>query len=296
MSQSIKSREMKQNNPTSEFYNLFVHLYSFYNRELFGDSLDMPIIVVTRKKNVFGHYSYQRWRDSSSNAVDEIAVNPLMFNKYPITEICQTIVHEMCHQWQYQYGTPTKTGYHNTEWSEKMQSIGLMPSSTGKPGGAVIGQKMSDYPIPDADFIVQTERLISTEIFTKLYYENLNVDQDDTQIVHVHYPLEEEENIDADEYTEVEFHDDDTTVHDNSSDDFYQFLDRGEEEKPPKKSKPKCMDREYLLQQNEKKAKIKYTCNICDTNVWGKPELSIICGSCKSKYVPQTKNEQNDTN
>ena len=34
---------------------------------------------------------------------------------------------------------------YNKEFAEKMMSVGLMPSTTGKPGGKTVGQKMSDY-------------------------------------------------------------------------------------------------------------------------------------------------------
>lgn len=265
-------------NPTSEFYNLFVHIYNYYNENLFDNELKMPIIVITRKKNVFGYFSFQRWRDSLSRPVDEIALNPQMFTKYPITEICQTIVHEMCHQWQYQYGTPTRSGYHNTEWSQKMQIIGLMPSSTGKPGGTMLGQKMADYPIDDGIFIKHTEKLLLTEIFQKLYYENVKDDNNEIEVVET-LIIEES---DPEEVVTSE----------NSSDDFLELLERNGK-KNAKENKPKCMDLNYLQTQNEKKLKVKYTCEICDTNVWGKPDLSIICGSCKTKYTIKTK--QNET-
>lgn len=66
--------------------------------------------------------------------------------------ICQTLVHEMCHLWQSEFGNPSRTGYHNKEWALKMESIGLMPSSTGIKGGRKVGQKMSDYPISNGLF------------------------------------------------------------------------------------------------------------------------------------------------
>jgi hypothetical protein len=58
----------------------------------------------------------------------------------------------MAHQWQFEFGTPSRAGYHNEEWSKKMQSIGLMPSHNGKPGGKKTGQNMSDYVISGSFF------------------------------------------------------------------------------------------------------------------------------------------------
>jgi len=36
-----------------------------------------------------------------------------------------------------------------------MESIGLMPSDTGEPGGKRTGQRMSDYPIEGGAFYLQ---------------------------------------------------------------------------------------------------------------------------------------------
>ena len=46
-------------------------------------------------------------------------------------QICSTLAHGLCHLWQHVYGTPPSRGYHDREWSMKMRTIGLMPSSTG---------------------------------------------------------------------------------------------------------------------------------------------------------------------
>ena len=55
------------------------------------------------------------------------------------------MIHEQCHVWQYHFGTPSRRSYHDREWASKMESLGLIPSSTGFPGGNKTGQKMDDY-------------------------------------------------------------------------------------------------------------------------------------------------------
>ena len=157
--------------PTSKFYGLFQYLYDSYNEFLFNNELEDCLIVITRKKNVMGHYSYKRWFHIDDNETDELALNPNMFLKFPLMEICQTLVHEMCHGWQFHMGTPSRAGYHNKEWAEKMISVGLMPTSNGKVGGKTIGQKMSDYPIEGSDFMIFSEELMNNEVFAQLYYE-----------------------------------------------------------------------------------------------------------------------------
>ena len=81
-----------------------------------------------------GYASIGRWVNEKRQYVDELAVNPEYFAKYPLIEICQTLCHEMAHIWQAHYGSPGRRGYHNAQWAKKMVQIGLIPSSTGKPG------------------------------------------------------------------------------------------------------------------------------------------------------------------
>ena len=77
------------------------------------------------------------------------------------TEIIQTLVHEMAHQWQHHHGKPSRGGYHNKQWAAKMAEIGLMPSSTGEHGGKQTGQSMSDYVITGGAFASSWETLRS---------------------------------------------------------------------------------------------------------------------------------------
>jgi hypothetical protein len=265
---------MKPITPTNEFYSFFEYLFDFYNRNLFDDQLKNPLIVITRKANVFGYYIHQKWKSPSNQYIDELAINPQTFFKYPLIEICQTVVHEMCHQWQYNFGNPTRVGYHNKEWAEKMIEIGLMPSSTGKEGGNIVGQKMADYVIVKGIFSIKTDLLLKEKIFNKLYCEAVFSDLRDQLIQPFENldQLEEETNIsDLNQVYQQLIISNTNTIAENpffpSGFDSYQAA-------------------------KEKKQKIKYTCPICDFNVWGKPDLKIICGECKSKYEEFTPNKQ----
>jgi hypothetical protein len=51
----------------------------------------------------------------------------------------------MVHLWQHHCGKPARTGYHNKEWAVMMKAVGLVPSSTGAPGGKETGQHVSHY-------------------------------------------------------------------------------------------------------------------------------------------------------
>lgn len=157
--------------PTIEFYDLFQKIYDHFNEHLFSSELPNCMIVITRKKNTFGYYAKGRWMNNESIKTDELAINPSYFNKYPLLEILQTIAHEMCHLWQSHFGTPSRRTYHNQEWGNKMISIGLQPSNTGKEGGKTTGQQMMEYPIADGLFLTVCNDLIEDQVFSKLWYD-----------------------------------------------------------------------------------------------------------------------------
>lgn len=167
----MKDEILNPDKPTKKFYGLFQYIFDYYNDYLFGGDIKDCLIVITRQKKVMGHYAYKRWFHIEDQETDELALNPSMFLLYPLIEICQTMVHEMCHGWQYHYGTPSRPGYHNKEWGEKMITLGLMPSDTGKPGGKTTGQSMADYPLEGGLFLEVTEKLMNDEIFAGLYVE-----------------------------------------------------------------------------------------------------------------------------
>lgn len=132
--------------PTAEFYEELQKIYQFFNVELFNNELPNCLITVQRKKRVMGYFSPNRWVDDKENKIHELALNPSYFASCNFIEVFQTIVHEMCHLWQFECGKPSRRTYHNKEWADKMESIGLIPSSTGKVGGKKTGQSMNDYP------------------------------------------------------------------------------------------------------------------------------------------------------
>jgi hypothetical protein len=139
--------------PTCEQYERFQFLHAYFNEAL-KLGLSPAMLTFSRKAKAFGYFIPGRWRreEEGTSRVSEIALNPDCL-AYEPREIAATIVHEMIHQWQYEYGLKkSRRGYHNSEWGTKMEVVGLMPSSTGRPGGEKTGQKMSDYVIEGGAF------------------------------------------------------------------------------------------------------------------------------------------------
>jgi predicted SprT family Zn-dependent metalloprotease len=139
--------------PTPQTYAELQQAYDHFNGVLFDGQLPPCLMTLQREKRAQGYFSAKRFvhRDGQTYT-DEIAINPSFFSVLPPQEIMQTVVHEMAHLWQFHFGDPGRRGYHNKEWADKMEAVGLMPSSTGQPGGAKTGEKMSDYTIEGGAF------------------------------------------------------------------------------------------------------------------------------------------------
>lgn len=232
--------------PTAEAYSEFQHAYDHYNRELFGGGLSPCLITVQRQANTYGYFNYRRWerRHETGETTDEIALNPEYFGTVPLVEILQTLVHEMCHAWQYHHGTPSRRLYHNQEWAAKMEAIGLMPSDTGRPGGRKTGDKMADYLIPGGPFHRATKALLEA---------GFQISWLDRKKVYPKAPLHSATLADE-------------LAGDSDLELAVEHLQAPTEgEPPPPPTKPPVV------------SKVKYGCHACATKVWGKPGLKIAC-------------------
>lgn len=156
--------------PTQETYEELQQAYRHFNRTLFEGKLPACLITLQREKSTCGYFSSARFASVHGAVTDEIALNPAYFAVVPLVETLQTLVHEMTHLWQSHFGQPGRGRYHNREWADKMESIGLMPSSTGKPGGSRTGDSMADYAIEGGPFLAACESLL-TDSFKLTWYD-----------------------------------------------------------------------------------------------------------------------------
>jgi hypothetical protein len=150
-------------NLTTEFYTNLDHAYAFFNECLWTNKLPPCLITLQRKKGAMGYYRDQAFvsEDGSAQA-NEIALNPESFGVGD-AETLATLVHEMCHLWQYNIADEKPTrAYHDKIWAAEMKRVGLQPSSTGKVGGKETGWKMSDYPISGGAFEKARDELLAS--------------------------------------------------------------------------------------------------------------------------------------
>ena len=221
--------------PTEEQFTALNHAYNYFNEHLFEGKLPGCILNFSRKKNTHGFLAPERWRrvDEKNKYIHEISLTPITFYR-PLKEVFSTLVHEMVHLWQWEFGKPSRNGYHNKEWALKMESIGLIPSNTGKEGGKKTGQQMTHYIKPDGVYEVTFERIPTSYLLP---------------------------------FTSLE------------GDLFQAALAKreGNEGEDIRRS-------EMAKKYRPSPKKTKYSCHNCGFNVWGKPNLSLICGSCRNNY------------
>jgi predicted SprT family Zn-dependent metalloprotease len=139
--------------PTAE-YDAFDQAFDFFNSELFGGHLPLCMITLNRKGRYGGYFSPERFgsRLADGERTDEIALNSDYFEGKDDKWILSVLVHEMAHLWQQHFGTSSRGGYHNKEWGAQMDRLGLIPSSTGEPGGKRTGQRVSHYIVEGGAF------------------------------------------------------------------------------------------------------------------------------------------------
>ena len=120
-------------------------------QKVFGRSLGPVMLRPARHGKAFGYYRNASWKEDGQAPVPEISLCPYGLNRSP-DKVFATLVHELCHQYQYEYGKPGRTGYHNLEFAEIMRKVGLFCSSTGEPGGKQTGDQMTHYIVLDGLF------------------------------------------------------------------------------------------------------------------------------------------------
>lgn len=261
--------------PSSDVYDNFEMAYQHFNEVLFDGQLPLCVITVQRKANTFGYFSANRWgsfirndnvteniRIGGQKTSHEIALNPAYFAGRPLIEVFQTLVHEQAHLWQHEFGKPSIKSYHNKEWADKMEAIGLMPSNTGKPGGKRTGQQMMDYPARNGRFMAAC--IILVENGFKLPWI-------DRSFVPSRNPIHViSENIVQEAIGEAE----EASGEDGYFESvLYTPIENNDPMAAPAHSNSKAL----------------HVCPRCDQRCWGKPSLKVTCTKCKVNLRMMTK-------
>jgi hypothetical protein len=133
----------RQQPPTIETYNAWQYAYSFFNVKLFDSRLPACLITLQRKNRTRGYFSPTRFVRAEGSRTDEIAMNPAFFAVSSPIQVLSTLVHEMVHLQQAHFGKPSRRSYHNREWADMMEAVGLQPTHDGTENGKRTGERMT---------------------------------------------------------------------------------------------------------------------------------------------------------
>lgn len=230
------TNQIKLPTPTEEQFQSLNRAYRYFNEKLFDGKLPDCILNFSRKRNTHGFLAPNRWRrvEEQEYSTHEISLTPLTLYRSPI-EVFSTLVHEQAHLWQWEFGSPSRSGYHNREWADKMEELGLMPTDTGKEGGKRTGQKM-------------THMIIEGGAYQKVFNE-----------------MPEEYLL---PFASLE------------GDLFRSLINGGSGTNGKDDPRTKRLKKLRPPSRN----KTKYSCPSCRVNVWGKPQLKIVCGDCETSF------------
>ena len=147
--------------PTADTYAAFNDGYCCFNARLFAGALPECLITLQRKNRTMGYFKRAAFADAAGAAItDEIALNPAHFRVRADRETLSTLVHEMVHLWQHHFGKPSRPGYHNAEWADRMEEVGLMPTTTGGVDGKRTGQRVTHYIVAGGPFDTACRELL----------------------------------------------------------------------------------------------------------------------------------------
>lgn len=229
-------------NATNDTYNELQIAYDFFNEKLFDNILPPCLITLQREKRTLGYYSWNRFVNAQGEQIDELAMNPSYFGVRTISETLSTLCHEQVHTYQFHFGTPSRNGYHNKEWANKMEEIGLMPSNTGRIGGKRTGQQMTHYIMSGGKFEKACKKLL-TKKFKLSWYDKFPPITEEAVKIKIDLENNEDETHELDKNLSIDL-------------ELLSFVNEDE----------------------NKSNREKYKCLSCGNQVWGKPNMKLKCG------------------
>lgn len=159
--------------PTAALYGYMHTAYDYFNCRLFEGKLPPCLFLYRGNSRSLGHYHGDIFEHVGTQArVDELAINPQFMSTRSPEEVLSTLVHEMCHHWQKHFGKEPSRSYHDKQWAEKMESIGLQPTHNGLVGGKRTGPHMTHLIIDGGRFAVACSDFLQTA--APVFYQDRN--------------------------------------------------------------------------------------------------------------------------
>lgn len=227
------------------------HAAVHFNAGLFNGQLPPHVVTLQRSLRTESDFLPDRWQDASSNTLHEIALNPLNLAHMTLLELVTALVRQQCHLWQFVHGTPSRAGYHNLEWSEKMASLGLKVQALEGSSHRRTGQRVTVSPIPHGPFLSVCSDLVRQGFGIKWIDRGFPADAKapSASLAGTHLDSVIRARLNArlgSQFTRL------TSLRD--------------------------------AERDAAKRKVKYRCAACQANVWGRNGLTLVCGNCKQPY------------
>jgi len=158
-------------------YVCYTRIYDIFNAVFFGNELDPVMLVFQEMRTAQGYFRHTTqpkggiWSDGKKK-LDEIGLNPLvhftLFAEGKGDRAISTLLHEMVHKWEFSSAVASdnkipRDNYHGKVFAEKMESLGLITTNTGKEGGARTGRTITHYIEKDGPF-EQVYKLLPEEL------------------------------------------------------------------------------------------------------------------------------------
>lgn len=133
--------------PNQELHDDLQRIISHLNYRLFNDELPECLLSLRAGLRTAVCLSPQSLAQRNVHSSPALLFKPSEFKPQPTLEWLATLTKSLVDLWQYYFGRPGRRGYHNREWANKMKSIGLQSSHSGKEGGRETGETMRFYRI-----------------------------------------------------------------------------------------------------------------------------------------------------
>ena len=132
---------MKEITKTSRLAGQLEKMFHLLNQDMFGGQLEQPVITIQSTPRAFGHYSVSKvWTVSGEEQRHEINIAAGTLDR-EIEYTTATLLHEMCHMFNdtvlhVQDCSGSSRAYHNKQFKETAESVGLIVTRSEKYGWA----------------------------------------------------------------------------------------------------------------------------------------------------------------
>ncbi|MGC9457561.1 MAG: SprT-like domain-containing protein [Halothiobacillaceae bacterium] len=247
--------------PTLQMYASLQRAFDHFNQALFEGALPHCLITLRSSNRHRGYHHAERFISAEGKTVHELGLHPGFFTLMSAEVALSTLVHEMVHHWQECFGKPSRSNAHNREWVAKMESLGLVPTSTGLPGGTQTGRRVTHFIQPDGPYHQACRELLA-EGFALPWFDR-HVPADPETVNETREALAAEGLAIADSPPPLE--------------QFPPLEPEGGGEAPPPIFTPPP--------RKPTPPRLRMTCPECEARAWTEPDNELICGLCKVTMI-----------